>query len=144
VAGGNITLNASQRQRLLITCEHIDRLLGDIEATLNASASKGVFPIYVADISPMQRKTIEDYVARLRTQLLRVLAAQSLAPEPPHISAAHAIHVNLTFIDIAIAELAPHYMRGYGPVSEQGAADLKRIVTELESGVKELTEYMAG
>lgn len=143
MAGRDITLNASQRQRLLITCKHIDKLLADIEATLDASSSASVFPSYVADISLIQREMIEDYIARLRTQLLQVLAGQSLAPEPPHISAAHAIHVNLTFIDIAIAELAPHYMRGYGPVSEQGAADLKRIVTELESGVKELTEYMA-
>ncbi len=52
------------------------------------------------------------------------------------------IHVDLTFIDIAIAELAPHYMRGYGPVSEEGAADLNGIVAELQSAIKELTRYM--
>jgi len=137
----HITLNASQRQRLLISCKHIDRLLADIEATLNASASKSVFPSYVGDISPLQRATIEDYIARIRRQLLQVLARQSLAPEEPRISAAHSIQVNLTFIDIAIAELAPRYMRGYGPVSDEGAADLNRIVAELESAVKELAQH---
>ena len=141
--GTHITLNASQRQRLLITCKHIDKLLGDIEATLNAAASKSVFPSYVADITPIQRKTVEDYIARIRGQLLQVLAGESLAPEQPHISAAHSIHVNLTFIDIAIAELAPHYMRGYGPVSEEGAADLNGIVAELESVVNELAQCIS-
>ncbi len=141
--GTHITLNASQRQRLLITCKHIDKLLGDIEATLNSAASKSVFPSYVADITPIQRKTVEDYIARIRGQLLQVLAGESLAPEPPHISVAHSINVNLTFIDIAIAELAPHYMRGYGPVSDEGAADLNGIVAELESAVKELTQYIS-
>ncbi len=140
---GHITLNASQRQRLLITCKHIDKLLGDIEATLNAAASNSVFPSYVGDISPIQRKTIEDYIARMRGQLLQVLAGQSLAAEQPHISASHSVRVNLTFIDIAIAELAPHYMRGYGSVSEEGAADLNGIVAELESAVKELTQYVS-
>ncbi len=138
----HITLNPSQRQRLLVTCKHIDKLLGNIEETLNAAASKSVFPGYLGDILPQQRKTIEDYIARLREQLLQVLARQSLAPEEPRISAAHAIHVDLTFIEIAIAELAPHYMRGYGAVSEQGASDLQGVIAELQSTVKELHGYV--
>jgi hypothetical protein len=127
---------------LLITCKHIDSLLGDIETTLNAAASKSVFPSYVGDVTPLQRKTVEDYIARLRGQLLEVLAGQSLAPENPRISASHSIHVNLTFVEIAIAELAPHYMRGYGPVSDQGSTDLYGIIAELQSTVKELHRYI--
>lgn len=138
----HITLNASQRQHLLVTCKHIDKLLGDVESTLNAAGSKTVFPSYSNDVTPMQRKTIEDYVARVRGQLLQVLAGQALQPEKPRISTIHSIHVNLTFVDIAIAELAPHYMRGYGPVSEAGAADLNGIVAELQSAIKELTRYV--
>jgi hypothetical protein len=137
-----ISLNASQRRRLLITGKHIDHLLGDIEETLNATASKGVFSSYVSDITPMQRETIEDFIAQLRGKLLQVLASQSLAPEEPHISAAHSIEVGLTFIEVAIEELAPHYMRGYGPVSQQGAADLYGIMAELQSVSKELHRYV--
>jgi len=139
---GQTTLNAAQRQRLLITCKHIDKLLGDVEATLNAAASRTLFPAYVGDITPSQRKVIEDRIARLRDRLLQVLAGQSLTPETPHISASHSIHVNLTFIDIAIAELAPQHMRGYGPLSQQGAADLNSIVAELQSAIKELSRYV--
>jgi hypothetical protein len=136
------TLNPNQRQRLLVTCKHIDELLGNMEETLNAAASKSVFPGYIGDISLPQRETIEDYIARLRGQLLQVLAKQSLAPEEARISAAHAIHVDLTFIEIAIAELAPHYMRGYGAVSEQGATDLQGVIAELQSTVKELHRFL--
>ena len=143
VRDGHLSLNANQRQRLLVSCRHIDKLLSDIEATLDATSSKTVFPSYVTDISPMQRMAIEDYIARIRMQLLQVLHSQSLVPEPPSISAAHSIRVNLTFIDIAIAELAPRYMRGYGPVSEQGAADLNGIVTGLESAVKQLAQCIS-
>lgn len=138
----HITLNAAQRQHLLVTCKHIDKLLGDVESTLNAASSKTVFPSYTNDINPIQRKTIEDYIVRVRGQLLQVLAGQSLQPEKPRISASHSIHVNLTFVDIAIAELAPHYMRGYGPVSEAGGADLNGIVAELQSAIKEIARYV--
>ncbi len=136
------TLNPGQRQHLLITCKHIDKLLGDIEETLNTAASRSVFPSYVGDITPVQRKTIEDYVARLRGRLLQVLAKHSLAPEEPHIAASHSIDVGLTFIEIAIAELDPHYMRGYGPVSKEGANDLHGVIAELQSAVKELHRYI--
>jgi hypothetical protein len=138
----DITLSPSQRNRLLITCKHIDKLLADIEEILNATASRSVFPSYVADVSPQQKKTIEDYITRLRAQLLQVAARQSLAAEEPRISASHAIHVDLTFIEIAVTELAPRYMRGYGAVSEQGAAELSQIITELQSTVKELHGYL--
>ncbi len=138
----HITLNANQQQRLLATCKHIDKLLEAIEATLNAASSKSVFPEYTSDIHPHERKEIEDRVAGIRKQLLQVLAEQSLAPEPPRISASHSISVNLTFIDVAIAELAPRYMRGYGPVSEEGAADLERIVDGLQASGNELMRYV--
>lgn len=129
------TLSASQRQRLLITCKHIDKLLADVEQTLNASASKGVFPAYVEDITGPQRTAIEEHIALMRERLLDVLRSQGLTPEAPHISAAHSVDVSFTFVGVAIAELAPHYMRGYGPVSEQGAADLNRIMKELQSAL---------
>jgi hypothetical protein len=136
------TLNPSQRQRLLITCKHIDRLLGDIEATLDATAAKTVFPNYIADIAPDERRTIEEDVARMRSHLLDVLASQSLAPDEARISASHSVEVNLTFVEIAVAELAPRYMRGYGPVSQEASADLATIAAKLESGVRELRRHL--
>jgi len=139
----HITLNPSQRNRLLVTCKHIDGLLGSIEATLNAAASNSVFPNYAEDVSSFQRRGIEAQIARLRSQLLQVLASQSMAPEPPQISATHSIKVALTFVDIAIAELAPRHMRGYGTVSEEAAADLNEIVSELQSGVREVLRYVS-
>ncbi|HLI63551.1 MAG TPA: hypothetical protein VKV05_09130 [Terriglobales bacterium] len=141
---GHSSLNASQRQRLLITCKHIDKLLGDIEATLNAAGTNTIFPNYVNDVTPAQRRTIEEYIAHVRDRLLEVLARQSLAPEEPRISARHSIQVNLTFIDIAITELAPRHMRGYGAVSQEGAADLNGIVEELQAAVNELMHSVQG
>jgi len=138
-----ITLNPSQRNRLLVTCRHIDGLLGDIEATLNAAASNSVFPNYIEDVGLSRRRGIEAQIACLRALLLRVLASQSIAPERPQISATHSIKVGLTFIDIAITELAPRHMRGYGVVSEQGAADLKDIVASLQSGVREILKELS-
>ena len=113
-----------------------------MEQTLGVTESKGIFPSYHNDIADADRKTIEAFIQRLRKQLLEVLTGQTLAPETPHISASHSIDVGLTFIEVAIEELAPRYMRGYGAVSEQGVIDLNEIVTSLLSTAKEFHGYV--
>jgi hypothetical protein len=50
--------------------------------------------------------------------------------------------VGPTSVDIAIAELDPRYLRGYGPVSAEGATGLYGVVAELQSAVMELHRYI--
>src|ERR1019366_2920609 len=95
------SLNEFQARRLRVTCQYIDKLLGEIEEVLNVAASKAAFPRYSADVAPAQRRTIEDYIARLRAQLIRVLDGQNIPREQPSISVSHAIRVTLGSIDDA-------------------------------------------
>jgi len=137
------SLNEYQRNRLRVTCEHIDKLLSDIEAVLNQSVSKSVFPKYAFEIPTSQRKTIEGFIARIRAQLLRILDGQEISKGKPHISPVHSIHVALTFINVAAEELHPKYMRGYGAVPEQAAADLNGIAGELLGLTAQLGRYVS-
>jgi hypothetical protein len=123
--------NEYQQRRLRVACQHIDGLLSAIEAILSASASKSPFPKYIADIPVAQRRRIEHGIARMRPQLLRALERNAIEVAPPSISAAHAIHSALTFAQIAVEELAPKHMRGYGEVSRRAALELDAIVSSL-------------
>jgi len=131
-------LNEFQARRLRVTCQYIDRLLGDIESILNFSASKTAFPRYSADVLPEQHRTIEKYVTRLRAQLVRVLDAQGIAGEQAPIPASHAIAVALNAIEIKIEELMPEHMRGYGDLPEAAAKELNGIVEQLRGLTTEL------
>lgn len=135
-------LNEFQARHLRIACQHIDKLLGDMEEVLHASESKSVFPRYVPELSPVQRKTIEDYAARLRAQLLRVLRSQQIDPEPSRVAEAHALHTFLTFVEIALEELTPEDMAGYGAVTPEGAIELKGIAQELMATTAEMHGYV--
>ena len=137
------TLNAYQANRLRITCQYIDKLLGEIESVLDSTTSKAAFPRYVGDILPAQRRTIDDYVARVRAQLMRVLEGQGIAREKPSVSASRAVRVTLGAIDIAIEELKPKYMRGYGQVPESVATELNGIVGELTGLVERFDGYLS-
>ncbi len=137
------SLNEFQAQRLRVTCQYIDKLLGEIEGILNSAASTAAFPRYAPDVAPGQRRTIEDYIARVRAQLVRVLDGQGVLAAEPSIPASRAIHVNLGAVDIAVEELKPKYMQGYGDVPEAVATELNGIVGELATLVRNLDRYLS-
>jgi GTP-binding protein EngB required for normal cell division len=137
------SLNPYQANRLRITCQYIDKLLGEIEGVLNATTSKAAFPRYAADILPAQRRTIDDYIARVRAQLVRILEGQEIEREKASIPASRAVHVNLGAIDIAAEELKPKYMRGYGEVPESVATELNGIVGELSGLIHRFDRYLS-
>jgi len=132
------TFNPYQQRRLRVTCQHLDGLLSAMEKILSSSASKSPFPKYISDIPLTQRKRLEDGIARMRVQLLHVLESQGIEVELPSISAAYAIHSAMTFAQIAVEELAPKHMRGYGEVSQRAATELNHIVTRLLEQITEL------
>jgi len=125
--------NSSQERHLRVTCEYVDQMLKDVETILASSASKSPFPKYIPDISPFQRKVIEDYVARVRARLLRVLESVSIERQEPFIPASRAVHTAVTFMDIAVEELRPRHMRGYGELPETAATELNGIVGEFQA-----------
>lgn len=137
------SLNAYQANRLRVTCQYIDKLLVETEGVLNAADSKAAFPRYAADILPAQRRTVEDYIARVRAQLVRILEGQGIARGKPSIPASRAIHVHLGAIDIAAEELKPEYMRGYGEVPESVATELNGIVGELSGLIDRFDRYLS-
>jgi GTP-binding protein EngB required for normal cell division len=135
-------LNEFQARRLRVTCQYIDKLLSEISEILHASSSKAAFPRFLPDIAPAQSRTIEDYLVRLRARLVRVLDGQGIPRENPSIPASRAVHVALGTIDIAVEELKPHYMHGYGDLPEAAATELNGIVGELRGLVSKLDRYL--
>src|SRR5271170_8037119 len=135
-------LNENQQTRLRITCRHIDRLLSDIDDILHTATSQSTFPRYAVNLSLAQIRVLEDYIRRFRSQLVRTMEWQGMKPEPPDIDATHAVLTHLAFVDIAVEELKPHYMRGSGPVPEDAVAELNGVVHELRSLVAGMKRYL--
>ena len=135
-------LNEPQQRRLVITCKYIDSLLCDIENALHSAASQSPFPRYVVDVTPAQAREIEDHIRRLRAQLLRTLEWQRIKPEPPEIEVTRLITTDLAFVDIAIEELKPKYLRGCGAVPADAVDELDAKINELGAIVKSMENYV--
>lgn len=131
-------LNDVQRRRLSATCKYIDSLLSDIEHAVHTSESKSPFPRYQVDITPAQARTIESHIEHLRSQLLRTLDWQHMKPDLPDIPVSRSVMMDLSFVDIAIEELKPSYMRGCGPVPEDAVNGLNTAVDECRALVRSI------
>jgi hypothetical protein len=135
-------LNEHQRRRLASTCRYIDGLLCDMEHALHSADSQSPFPGYVPDIGPAQMRVIEDHIRRLRAHLLRVMARQRMKPEAAAISVTQSLMTDLAFIDNAVEELKPRYMRGYGSVAGDAADELDKVVHELRASAASMDRYL--
>jgi GTP-binding protein EngB required for normal cell division len=135
-------MNDHQQRRLNITCEYIDKLLSDTEHIIHCGESSSPFARYMVDITPAQARVIEDDIRRLRSQLLRALAWQRISPRRPDIPATRAILANLAFVDIAIEELKPSYMRGSGVLPGDAVEELNGIIYELRSVLQSMERYV--
>ena len=135
-------LNEAQRRRLAVTCSYIDKLLREVEEILHETASESPFPRHVVDVTPAQTRVVEDHIRRIREQLLRALAWQNIAPDAPEIPATRAALTHLAFVDIAIEELKPSYMRGSGAIPDDVAEELNGVVHELRSVAQSMERYL--
>ncbi len=135
-------LNEAQQRRLAVTCQYIDKLLSSIEHALHSASSPSPFPRYIVDITPAQTRVLEDHIRRIRSQLLRALDWQHLKPEPAQIPATRAVTTDLAFVDIAIEELRPSYMRGSGAVPNDAVEELNGVVHELRTLVQGMDRYV--
>jgi len=136
-------LNSSHKLHLLSSAQHADKLLGDVESILSASKSKSAFRKYKSSLPPAQVKVVEDYVARIRTQLVRVLEAEGIPLPEPAFESVHAMRVTLAFVRIAFQECTPNRMRGYGQIPEPEVRLLNGLVDEMVSAVERLDSYLA-
>jgi len=135
-------LNEHHLRRLLVSCQYLDHLLSEITDVLNTAHSQGAFPKYFIDISPAERKVIEDYSARIRRQLLRLVERHGIAHEPA-IPASRALHSLLAVAQISAEELNPKYLRGYGKVPESAAAVMRPLVGELQDLIADLDRFVS-
>jgi len=141
--GPRDSLNSSQSLHLLTSCKYVDQLLSEIEGILSASRSKSPFPKYRGDLSPVQIKVIQDYIARIRAQMVHVLKSQAInLPEAPF-ETRRTIWVNLEFADIALDECRPAVMRGYGELPASLVPELNGLVQEMKGVIRRLSTYLA-
>src|ERR1035438_7845135 len=137
------SLNSSQKLHILSSFQYADKLLGDIESILDASASRTAFPKYKPDVAPAQAKIVRDYIERIRSQMIRVLESQGIYPPEPRFGSVHSIRVTLGFAGIAFDECRAKVMSGYGEMAGSVIPEINGLVGEMKGLVEKLDAYLS-
>jgi GTP-binding protein EngB required for normal cell division len=136
------SLNWSQASRVLTGFKYADQLLSEIESILFASNSKSPFPKYRNDLSPAQVKVVQDYIARIRAQMVHGLKSLGITASDARFGATHSIRVNLVFADVSFEECRAEALRGYGEVPASIVPELNGVVNEMSSLMRKLSAYL--
>jgi GTP-binding protein EngB required for normal cell division len=135
-------MNENHQRHLLVTFRHIDNLLSEAEHVLASAGSASPFAEYTQDSTPVQRKVIHDYIQQVREALSRALAELNLPRPAPVCGALWAARGHVSFAGIAVAEIEPKRMAGYGALTETDCQALNRVVAELDAAIDRLAAYL--
>ncbi len=76
-------MNANHQRHLVSAFGHIDRLLAAAREILADTEAASPFSQYTQDVSPVQRKVVEDHIRRVRETMDRLMNDLHLSrPQP--------------------------------------------------------------
>jgi GTP-binding protein EngB required for normal cell division len=136
-------MNENHQRHLLATFQHVDNLLSEAERILISAGSPSPFQEYSQDSTPVQRKVTHDYIVRVRETMRRILEELEIPLKRPISGAIWAARSHLSFASIAIADIEPRQMEGYGKISDADRQAMNKTVAELNSILNRLGAYLA-
>lgn len=137
-----VPLNDSQRRAVLFCLLDVHRRLAEMESLLVQSQSASPLSQYVNDLSPTEVRVVRDYFDRLRGRLLSCLNEVGITPEVRHGSLRWGLQVSLTALDVAVAELEPKRLRGYGSLSDAGDSAIVKVREDVARLIDRVGAYL--
>jgi GTP-binding protein EngB required for normal cell division len=119
----------------------MDKLLVSVEEIVAASSAQA-FPKYKNPLTPAQVRTTRDYIKRLRQHITHVLKDVEISLPPAKFDSTHSIRVTLQFVEIAIEELAPERLKGYGEPPPALLRSLAGGLQEIKGIVRQMDSYL--
>jgi GTP-binding protein EngB required for normal cell division len=137
-----ILLNPSQKQSILSGFLDVHRRMAELDAAITQSGISSPFSQHVGDLSPTEVKVVRDYFARIRTTMLSCLEEAGIPLEVRRTSLRWTLQVSMTFLHIAVAEMGPERLRGYGPLNAAAAEAVIKIQQDLYRLIDRLGAYL--
>ena len=131
-------MNQNHKHHLVGTFRYIDELLGDAGYILAMTDGASPFARYTQDSSPAQRKVIADHIGDIRRAMAQMMSDHDLPPPAPECGALWAVQTQVSSARMAVAEIRPKTMRGYGSLSEGDIERIDGIVATLDAALARL------
>jgi hypothetical protein len=128
-AGPAATLNENQRRRVASTFSYIDALLQSVERLAHAQPTE--FTRERPDLTETESRLLLSLTEAARTRMLATMDHLGLERPSANLSARWSITTTFRFIDIALSELTPKTLAGYGAIDERSASEVSAVTSDL-------------
>ncbi len=134
-------LGEYHKRRILITLQHVDELLSQILNVLE-QAQSSLQSRHVQDISPSKLPRIKNQIELIRKQIGRFLESFHISLPERSKPASWIVKTNLTSVDIALEDLYPQKLRGYGDMDSAAASELTHTLQEIRKLLNQLLKTL--
>jgi len=124
-------LNDHHRRHILQGFLSIDKRMAELEALIVQSGTPSPFSPSLSDLSPTECRVIQDHFARIRSAMRAHLDDLSIPLEVRKTSVRWAFETSLMMLQIAVDDMGPKQLAGYGALEPSGQAAVARIQDDL-------------
>lgn len=137
-----VELNASQKQRILVTLVGLHRSLAETEALLVQAEERSPLAAFRNDLSPTQAKVIRDYFARIRSEVRQAIQRLDIPVQIRRVNLSWHLQTLLVTEDVSIADISPEHLRGYGKLEPEAAELVNQVEQNLYRAIGQLQKYL--
>jgi len=136
-------LTPLHKNALLFTFLHIQSRLNEMEPLLAQGKRPSPLDQYVHDLSPTEAKVVEDYFARIRSTMVSCLEKHGIPIEVHRVSLRWSLETSIAFLSVAVDEVGPDQLRGYGALDDAGRQEVVSIQQELDRLLDRVKAYLS-
>jgi hypothetical protein len=137
-------MNANQHRHVMTTLGYIDQVLGDAWRNLSPRIEDArLFPRYRRTVDDATERELRDGLARLRKSMRDCMNEYGWRPSSPHASDLRQFQSALIAADVAVRDMEPDAMVGYGTLEPHERDELQRFCAILRNHVRSMLESVA-
>ncbi len=134
-------LGEHHRRRILVTFQRVDELLSQILNVLEQAQPRSKSH-HVQDIPASKLPRIESHIELIRRQIGSILERFHIPLPERSTPASWIVKTNLASIDIALEDLHPKKLKGYGDMDSAAASELAHTLQEIHKQVSQLRKTL--
>jgi GTP-binding protein EngB required for normal cell division len=135
-------LSGPQRRHVIASFGEVERLLQAVERVARASPSP--FAMERPDLSPDEARLLLSFVDLARNRMLAAMDRLAIPRPSPNVSARWSIETSLRFAEIALSELTPQSLAGYGTVALEASEELQALAEDLRGLIRRGAALLRG
>jgi hypothetical protein len=135
-------LTANQKRAIRHAFLDVHQQLQEIEAALAQAADRSPFDRVVNDLSPTEAQLIRDYFARIRAAMVSCLREANIPLDVQRTSLRWTVQSRLMFVSVALEEIGPKQLAGYGPLTEARRAEILKLQDDVRRLIDRVSAFL--